>query len=156
MTDNTKIYFEIPDAGETESLWAEPAEAKLLEKRFRLLNSPFFVYGVSFLDVVIATPRSYGNGYDFVRVDERSGNSTYRVIADPAVFENSELWEKLHALGCAYESAPHDGQALFSINVPAQANIYYVYGLLDMGEQTGLWIFEEANVGHAVDNEWSK
>ena len=53
--DMTKVAFRITDEeGETdvETLWATPLGNHL----YRLENSPWFAYGVSFLDVVRARP----------------------------------------------------------------------------------------------------
>lgn len=142
------------DSGETESLWGESVAEPWQDEhsaRFKLLNAPFYIYGVSYRDIVVATPLSSGNGYDFVRVDKHRGHSTYRVIAEPALFSGSDPWEKLQALGCTYESTCCEGQMLYTIDVPAQTNIYYAYRLLELGQQQGIWIFEEAHVGHALD-----
>ena len=56
----TKITFELERAAwhgqATETLWGEEVGSG----RYRLLNSPFFATGVSFMDVVRATPSDIG------------------------------------------------------------------------------------------------
>lgn len=77
MTDRTKIIFDLERGEtpyETERVWAE----RISDNRFRILNSPFFVFGISFEDEVEGEP--YGNMFKFVRVVQRSGRSTYRII----------------------------------------------------------------------------
>jgi hypothetical protein len=77
MSERAKVVFPLKrdeSSYETESVWAE----RLSETRFRILNSPFFVFDVSYEDVVEAKPE--GEILRFVRVLQRSGRSTYRVI----------------------------------------------------------------------------
>jgi hypothetical protein len=101
-----KIEFRVTDeAGDVdvETLWATPLGGDL----YRLENSPWFAYGVSYLDVVRA--RSDGDGFPvFEEVVEKSGNRTLRIILKPPAEdgnESSKLLDELLSLGASYEGA---------------------------------------------------
>ena len=112
--DRVKIFFELdidedgyPPAT-VESLWA----TSLGEGRFRLENTPFFVTGVSYLDVVRAHRSDDDGCLWFDRLVEISGHSTVRVV----LFENSSdtrpikermqvLQDSVVRLGCSFEGS---------------------------------------------------
>jgi hypothetical protein len=62
-----------------ETLWAEPVP-EISPNAFRLQNSPFFMRGVSYLDVVDTTPTESESFFDFKRVIKRGGHSTYMLL----------------------------------------------------------------------------
>jgi len=127
----------------TESVWAE----RMDQRCFRLRNVPFYAFGVSVEDVVVAQP--IGHIFEFESVSHRGGHSTYRIItkktARPEDFQ--QKWQRLEHLGCTYEQGP--GQ-LMAVDVPPRANIYEVYSLLEEGERDGIWDFEEGHCGHPL------
>jgi hypothetical protein len=144
-----KVIFELPEGSPygAESLWAE----KVAEGKYRLDNSPFYVYGYSHRDVVTA-----------VEADEalvvqgpclRSGHSTYRVFLALGLSidspEAAGYWRRLKDLGCSYEGA---SKRLFAVDVPPLANIVAVYRILEDGEKAGIWEFEEGHCGHSPQN----
>lgn len=72
-------FVESDDEGDdVETLWA----VALSNNLFRLDNSPFYAYSVSWQDIVEAT-EDVEDFYEFVRVVEKSGNRTVRIV-----FEN--------------------------------------------------------------------
>lgn len=76
-SSKVKVWFKLEDAwhdSATESLWA----SNLGDGLYRLENSPFYAFGVSFLDTVTAIER-YGRLW-FDKVVLRGGHSTYRII----------------------------------------------------------------------------
>ena len=122
----TKIRLVGSRPSDIETLWATPLGADL----YRLENSPFFAYGISWQDVIEAKRHSESDVPEFVRRVRKSGNRTLRVI-----FENSRLAEptaqtvlrELQRLGCSYEGMqPH----LVAVNVPPEARIEEVTGYL--------------------------
>ena len=127
----------------SESVWAAP----LGEGRFEIRNSLFYVYGVSWRDVVEA--EVVDDCLTAVAVAERGGHSTYRVILAEAVSHATweEEWAAFDGLGCSYEGA--EG-SLFAIDVPPTGDAQAVFRLLEEGENLGLWAFEEAHRGHPV------
>ena len=126
----------------TETLWAEPVGPG----QYRLENSPFFVFGVSYKDVVIARPE--GAQVVFVETFTRGGHSTYRIILKPdRSAEFAAMWTLLQKHGCSYEEGV---TGLLTIDVPPEANVFDVYHTLEEGEGKGIWTFEEGHCGHAV------
>lgn len=98
-----KVGLRGPD-GEFETMWATP----LGENRYRLENSPFFAYGVSWQDVVDARPQpDDSSGIPVVRrVVRKSGHRTLRLILVPGKDEAPEqerVLQELATLGCTYE-----------------------------------------------------
>lgn len=120
-----KVFFEPTGKPEeewhdhTESLWATPADEPTAPggRVFRLENSPWYAFGVSYLDDVCAEPRtdtfsgeggevSYTNLY-FTKVWKHHGHSTYTVyLLDGRSTESADwlaFWTRLTPLGCSYE-----------------------------------------------------
>lgn len=128
---------------EAETLWAEP----LGGDEFRIQNSPFFAFGVSHEDIVLA--EVVHRRLQFKAVVARSGRSTYRLwLHTPDTTSRAFIaaWTPLEQLGCSYE-----GGLVYSVDVPASADIQVVYALLQAGETAGVWDFEEGHCGHPLD-----
>ena len=112
-----KVLFRIPDddgGANVETLWAIP----LGNDTYRLDNSPFYVYGVSWQDTVFAPVDPQEQFPTFVSVVEKSGNQTVRVIFDPPVASGNvsdKVLQGLVALGCTYEGA---NPGYIVVNVP--------------------------------------
>ncbi len=143
---NIKIRFalnpEDQQGFEIENLWAEP----LGDDTFRILNSPFFVFGISCEDIVKAVPDD--NTLRFVEVVRRGGHSTYRIFlqgdhttGDP-IFQ--QYWKPISALGATLENA---NDRFAAIDIPPGSNVSAVYRLLQEGEDTKVWVFEEGYYG---------
>ena len=112
-------------------MWAEQVDGN----RCRLKNSPFFVRGVSFDDIIFVRP-DRGGIPNFRGVSIRGGHSTYWVTLN-APRESSEFktaWKALEALGCGFEGG---GDGLLSVDVPPAADISEVYTLLEAGQVAG-------------------
>jgi hypothetical protein len=141
VTDRTKVVFDLEEGEtsyDTERVWAE----RTSDNRFRVLNTPFFVFGISFEDEIEAEP--YGSVFKFVRVVKRSGRSTYRIILQNQitieVAEFKRRWEPFRNAGCTFESA---NPRYIAVDMPSSANVPALYELLEQGEEQGVWIFEE-------------
>src|SRR5579872_133013 len=103
IDDANVVKVGIRDAdGDVETPWAERLGGNL----YRLDNTPFFAYGISADDVVEALPEADGM-LMFVRVVEKSGNRTVRVmLSEPAEAEpGPALLAMIKRLGCSYEGA---------------------------------------------------
>jgi hypothetical protein len=128
----TKIRLRGPDGAEIETLWAVPLGGDL----YRLDNSPFFAYGVSWQDVVEARKTKENDFPEFVRCVTKSGNRTLRVIfnklrvTDPAA---GLVLGRLVVMGCSYEGMQ---PRLASINVPPAVELASVTKFL--AAQSGL------------------
>jgi hypothetical protein len=148
--DLVKIVFELSEYDEpelkTESMWAKP----LGHDRYRLRNVPFYAYGVSYDDTVIAKPRQ---GELVVQgISQPGGHSTYRLFLSeqtPDITDRNfvKFWSVVERLGGTYERAT---ARLFSVDVPPEANIHKVYEALQQGETAQVWEFEEAHCGHPI------
>jgi len=140
-----KVFFDVPEKDgsvyKTESLWAEP----IGDKRYRLRNVPFEVFGFSEQDVVAAQEKD--GALVVVGMVARGGHSTYRLVLPEDTTEEKFLrdWIPLRALGCTYERAT---RRFVAIDVPPHADIYAVYQALEEGEKACLWEFEEGHCGH--------
>lgn len=147
MSQRVKVAVDVPKSivGETvETLWAEK-----VEDGYRLLNSPWYAKGISYLDVVEAAPDS-GGLLQFSRKVGTAGHSTYRLLIESDADWPSH-WEQLQSLGCTYEESRQNGFRLLAVDVPPECNIYAAYALMEAGEEAGVWQFEEGDVNHPVD-----
>ena len=146
-SDLTKVTFVLEKADwhdhARETLWAEPVGGHM----FRLRNVPFYAYGVSYDDTVLAPETD--EGHVVQGVSERGGHSTYRIfVSNTEILEGfPESWTPLEALGCTLERAT---ARLFAVDVPPEADIHEIYDGLKKGETAGVWDFEEAHVGHVL------
>jgi len=119
---SSKVLFRVPDedGGATvETLWAY----SLGNDTYRLDNSPFYAYGVSWHDVVLAPFSAEENMATFQSVVEKSGNRTIRVLFDPPVAPGNAsdlVLQGLVALGCSYEGAR---PKYISVNVPPTVDL---------------------------------
>ena len=84
-----------------ETLWAERVGPDL----YRLDNSPFWAYGVSWQDIVEAHPDTAGQ-LRMTRVVEKGGHRTVRVFLDASPEQSAEaraLLNGVSALGTTHE-----------------------------------------------------
>lgn len=125
-----KMTLESPH-GDVEAFWATPVGEDL----YRLENSPFLAYGVSWLDVVEAKPDVVGQ-LAMLRVAEKSGHRTVRLILKAPASESSEsstLLERLQALGRTYEGV---NPRYVSVDIPPETVLSAVTDVLvRSGEQ---------------------
>lgn len=87
--------------GELERAWATPVGPG----RFRLENSPFWAYRVSWLDVVEAEPDATGMLH-MTRVVGKSGHRTVRITLERGPDESPEsraMLQRLNSMGCSWE-----------------------------------------------------
>jgi len=114
-------------------LWATHLGAD----NYKLDNSPFYAYGVSWEDVVSAPFNSEEGQPTFERVVSKSGNKTVRVMFETPVEtgnESDRLLRGLVALGCSYEGA---NRRYVSVNIPAGVELSVVRAYLI--EQKATW-----------------
>lgn len=108
-----------------ETLWADPVGPHL----YRLDNSPFWAYGVSWRDVVEAHVDDAGQ-LRMTRVAEKSGHRTLRVSFDRGADESAEakgVLDGLVALGATYEGM---SPRYLAIDVPPGVELMAVARLL--------------------------
>jgi hypothetical protein len=146
----TKIMIRVePEhwhSARSETLWATP----LAPSTYRLENAPLYAKGFSFLDVVIAE-RVDGEVQLVVRsVLRKSGHSTYAVFVEQGVAGNAKFaafWQPLDELGCRYEGLR---SRFLAVDVPAATDIHTAFRLLMIGQENGVWLVQEQDVGHEL------
>jgi hypothetical protein len=116
-----KIAFTDED-GRVETLWA----VHVGPDRYRLDNSPWYQYGVSYGDVVEATAETEGFPA-FRRVVEKSGYRTVRVVFDETLEKGHPFFTAVQELGCSFEGA--NGR-LIAIDIPPSVALESVTKLL--------------------------
>jgi hypothetical protein len=125
----TKVLFRVEfddGSAEVETLWAYDLGGDV----FRLDNSPFYAYGVSWKDVVHAPYDEYEGRATFKRVITKSGHRTVRVNFDPPWHPGGpadSLLLQLKAMGCSWEG---DACVRFSIDIPPTLDLKTVRALL--------------------------
>lgn len=117
-----KLQFDV-EGGDVETLWAEPLGGRL----YRLDNSPFYAYGVSWRDVVEADPEVDDGLPVFRRVVEKSGHRTVRVLVERPD-ELDRLRSGITELGCTFEGA---WSRLISVDVPPEVELESVRRFLE-------------------------
>jgi hypothetical protein len=129
----------------SETLWAAPIADD--PGHFRIMNSPFFTRGISYLDVVGAVPSEDKTVFNFQKAIERAGHSTYMLIIETDESKFRPYWNMLAKRGCSYESMhmilSMGRRLLLSIDVPPSTNLFEVYDILKRGESDGVWLFQE-------------
>lgn len=142
-----KITIPLPEdnlaGAATESVWAEPQA----DGTYRVRNVPFYAKGISYDDIVEATPKE--GVLAFERVVHHSGHSTYRIYASggrtaPDVVALVETLKKMH---CDIEPAT---DKLVGVDVLPEADIYRVYATLEEAERAGKIDFQEGHCGHPL------
>jgi hypothetical protein len=73
-------------SAQVETLWA----TALGNDEYKLDNSPFYAYSISWKDTVCAPVDESEGLPTFIRVVKKSGHRTIRVIFDPPVQEGNE------------------------------------------------------------------
>lgn len=99
---------------EVETLWA----FDLGDGRYKLDNTPWYVYGVSTGDVIEAK-REEPTGFPvFRRVVQKSGYRTVRIVSDEDFTE--EFFEEIKDLGCSFEGA---NRRYVAVDVPPAVDL---------------------------------
>jgi hypothetical protein len=112
-----KVLFRVPNedgSAEVETLWA----FDLGNDQYKLDNSPFYAYSVSWQDIVYAPFSKDEKRPTFQRVVSKSGNRTIRIIFESPLDNGNEsdrVLQGLVSLGCSYEGA---NKKYISVNIP--------------------------------------
>ncbi len=141
-----KVRLHGPHLGDSETLWASPINHNL----YRLENSPFFAYGVSWGDIIEAKP-SEDELLEYVRCVKKSGNRTLRIVFHE--FRTADepaqvLLEKMRELGCSYEGMQ---PRMISVNVPPNVELQRVTEFLVA--QSGVqWEYADPSYGEMTQS----
>ncbi|WP_081262239.1 DUF4265 domain-containing protein [Ralstonia solanacearum] len=138
-----KVVVSLPEDAwhnfSSELLWAEALE----DGAMRVMNTPFFAKGLSYLDVISIKVES--DGVFFNSVVSSGGHSTYRLIRNESVDDETfnGRWSGLAEPGCTYESFLIGATYMYAIDVPPSADVRKIYSLLEAGEKEEVWDFDE-------------
>ena len=119
---DSKVLFRVTEddgSAQVETLWA----TALGNDEYKLDNSPFYAYSVSWQDTVYAPFNATEGLATFAHVVRKSGHRTIRVIFDPPVQDGNEsdrVLQGLVSLGCTYEGA---NRGYMSIDLPPQVEL---------------------------------
>ena len=123
-------------------LWAEP----LGSGRFRIESCPFFAYGVSRDDVVVAAPPPGDESPRLEDVIEKGGHRTLRAALDPAVDvahpRVQDLLGRLLEMGCTHETLR---PKLVAVDLPTAVDVAGAVALLQALSDEGLLLWEWAD-----------
>jgi len=155
-SDNlVKVLVEIPNhwAKSGESIWAKPLASDLYE----IHNTPFYAYGLNYLDVVHAKSDDPKKKPVVTRLERRSGRRTLRVLFEDFVERSQRLLilKRLDQHGVTWEGSEY---RLFALDIPPDGNYQAVCDLLWAWEQDGLLQYEtcEERVEGSFDDKPSK
>lgn len=118
----SKVLFRVVSEDgsvDVETLWA----FDLGDDKYRLDNSPFYAYSVSWEDLVLAPFSEEEQRPTFERVIKKSGNRTIRITFDTPVEEGNDSERILQGLvdrGCSYEGA---SRSYMAINIPKDVDL---------------------------------
>ncbi len=123
-------------------VWAEP----LGSGRFRVESCPFFAYGVSRDDVIVAVPPPGDESPRLEDVVEKSGHRTLRAALDPSVDvahpRIQDLLGRLLELGCTHETLR---PKLVAVDVPPAVDVGACVALLQKIGDEGVLLWEWAD-----------
>jgi hypothetical protein len=142
-----KIVFELeqdesgypPDGKET--LWAYETAQGL----YCIDNIPFYVDGISSGDMISA--ESDGEQLTFKELVRPSSNSVFRLYVSDAS-EMQVIRDSFRALGC--ESELSNLPKLVAVEVPGNVSFDPVATLLEQGEESGRWEYDEGVFRHEI------
>lgn len=137
----------------SERVWVEVLWGGT-RKIFKILNSPFYAHGISYLDIVDVVPAPDGNGLNYARTIQKSGHSNiWLQVPSPPPKAFKYYWSSLQELGCRYERTEHDTEdgkkTLYAVDVPPEAEIDGVLSILERGQDKDVWVFQ---IGHLAHN----
>ena len=151
-SSDTKILVNLPNhwACGSEVFWAEPCGNDL----YKIVNVPFFAYGLNFKDVVQAIKPDDSDYPEVIEVVEPSGNKTIRFTFEKGTSEetHSEVINTLEKLGISGEGSTAGSYAM---NIPPSIVFKEVFDLFEhWADVDGLLFFEttEERVPRSFDD----
>ena len=117
------------------------------------MNSPFFTPGISYQDIVTATPENHMI-FKFDGVERRGGHSTYMILHGLQETRIPAYWNLLERIGCSYESMQVNlsigTQALLSVDIPPATDLDEACEIMERGQSHGVWMFQEGYKSEAT------
>jgi hypothetical protein len=128
-----KVLFRVPNengGADVETLWAYD----LGSDKYKIDNMPYYAYGVSCDDVVLAPYDEDEQFPTFQKVVSKSGNRTIRIIFEVPMEsgnESGDLVARLVHLGCAFEGA---NKKYIVITIPPKVDLNLIADQLNKAE----------------------
>ena len=146
MSNSTKISFElVPDDDGYPPVGVETLNASRLEEnKFRLENTPFFVSGVAYGDIVEAR-QSPSGGYEFVQCLDESGFKSISIILLSEALDRN-LMDTLRGCNAVIEYGEFNSIRMVAISVPESFDYSNFRVLLNNFESEGLISYAELAV----------
>jgi len=120
----------------SERVWS----SKVGEGKYKIENTPFYIRGISFGDIVAVSDRDGVLFFD--KLLEDSGHRTVRVSMQKEELEQN-LINFLREKGADIEALR---KGFFAIDIPPNANFGAIMSHLREGEQDNKWAYEEGKV----------
>lgn len=135
-----------------ETVWAEPFSDGR-RRGFKLLNSPFYARGVSYLDIVDVTLAPDKSALEYAGTIEKSGHSNiWLLVRSPPPARFDDCWASLRRLGCTYESSSEDTadckRTLYAVDVPPEAHIERVFSIIGQAQDEDVWDLQIGHLAH--------
>ena len=125
MSRDTHVKIEIREQLEGDVYVETPWAVPLGDNLYRLDNIPFYAYRLSWGDILEAEPREHDMPL-YLRVVEKSGHRTMRVILDPPSDQSEEsqsVLDTLRKLGCTFEGVNH---VYIAVDIPPDVDLQAV------------------------------
>jgi hypothetical protein len=138
----SKVLF-ITETGYHEYIWAYD----MGENIFKILNSPFFAYGISCQDEIYTKPIKNGEVHVFVGIYKKSGNKTIRIAGDMRLGDGrikDNILEDLEEMGCSCEGR---SRRYKSITIPKNVDLQTVADYLVKNNQN--WEYVDPSIEEA-------
>jgi hypothetical protein len=116
-----------------ETLWA----FDLGSNKAKIDNIPVYANSLSLSDIVEYNDKNSDSLFEFVKVIEKSGIKTVRIIYKDSLFNNrtkvfkQKLFPELQPLGCSYEGGSQSGFKVISLAIPKEVELGKITPILD-------------------------
>jgi hypothetical protein len=141
MSDRVKLRFPFTNSsgeGETETMWTLSRD-----DGYEIDNIPFYVTGLALGDVVGAEPDIDGALW-YSKLIRPSKHSTVQLLFAREEYVDS-FRDELNRMGCTSEVS--NIRRLIAVDIPPNVSYETVKALLDQGERSGMFEYQEACLG---------
>lgn len=130
-------------------MWGLP----LGENLYQIRNTPFYAYGLNFLDIVIAVAESEDLKPEILKVVERSGHQTIRVFFDSEIPQPDRI-RLLKSLNTIHTFFEQLSDSFFALDIQPEINYLEIRSILDNWNNQNILDYEtcEAKVDGSFDS----
>ncbi len=138
------VFADDESDSNTERMWV----ATLVDSLYEVRNTPFFVRGIAFEDIVVGEFQD--DVLHFSRLEKESGHSTIRVVMlRPA--DRDAICQHINSLGCDIEGF----NLVLAVDIPPSVGYLMLLDFLDPQRAQGVLEYEEAAISahHALERD---